>query len=212
MILMVDDTDHVTGKTGISPLAVDISKDGAAFVTETGNVTVTERTNGWYNIAVTTTHTNTLGDFIIRATGTDADPGERICVVVENIESDTYTDVASIVANSLGFSSGRDTLVADGTEQIVYENATPSAEWVPDALYIDLTDMAADDSITVKTYVKMKSGGSYILMDSQPYSDAQTIKGIIIQGIPNRYGYKVSLEQTAIGTYRDFDWERFNLG
>ena len=94
MVLMIDSIDHITGKTGLT-LAVEISKDGGAFATETGNVTVTERGNGWYSIAITGTHTNTLGDLVVSGTSAGADPGERISVVVANIESDTYAKVPS---------------------------------------------------------------------------------------------------------------------
>lgn len=78
MVLMVDSTDHITGKTGLT-LTVTASKDGAAFASI--SPTVTERSNGWYSIALTTSHTDTLGDLVVRCTGTAADPGERVLAV-----------------------------------------------------------------------------------------------------------------------------------
>lgn len=119
--------------------------------------------------------------------------------------------VQTLLDASLDLTSDRGTLLADGTEQIVFEFAAPTKEWVPDNINIDLSNMAAGDIVTVKTYIKFKSGGSYVEMDAEVYSNAQTIPGIVATGFPNRYGYKITLQQSA-PTYRNFDWERFNLG
>lgn len=72
-VFMTDSTDHVTGKTGLT-LTITASKDGAAFASITP--TVTELATGWYNLALTTTHTNTLGDFLLHITSTGADPSD----------------------------------------------------------------------------------------------------------------------------------------
>jgi hypothetical protein len=71
MVFMVDETDHVTGLAGLT-LTITASKDGAAF----GSIspTVTDRGNGWYNLALTTSHTDTLGDLALHITSTGADP------------------------------------------------------------------------------------------------------------------------------------------
>lgn len=90
MIFMVDSSDHVTGMTGLT-LSVSISKNGGAF--STISPTVTERGNGWYNIALSSSDTDTLGDLVVRATATGADPAERVLNVVANVEADTYTIV-----------------------------------------------------------------------------------------------------------------------
>lgn len=66
---MVDQTDNSTGVTGLT-LTIRASKDGAAFAAITP--TVTELESGWYNLALTTTHTNTLGFILIDVTGTGA--------------------------------------------------------------------------------------------------------------------------------------------
>ena len=78
MILMVDSTDHVTGKTGLT-LTITASKDGAAFASI--SPTVTERGNGWYNVALTSSHTDTLGDLALHITGTAADPADIVLLV-----------------------------------------------------------------------------------------------------------------------------------
>jgi hypothetical protein len=71
MFLMVDSSDHVTGKTGLT-VTVTVSKDGGAFGAAGG--TVTEISSGWYKIALTTTDTNTVGDIALHCTSTGADP------------------------------------------------------------------------------------------------------------------------------------------
>jgi hypothetical protein len=82
MVLMVDSTDHITGKASLT-LTITASKNGAAFASI--SPTVTERGNGWYSIALTTSHTDTLGDLVIRCTGTAADPAERILDVTAGL-------------------------------------------------------------------------------------------------------------------------------
>lgn len=87
MVLMVDSTDHVTGKTGLT-LTITSSKDGAAFASITP--TVTERGNGWYSLALTTAHTDTLGDLALHITGTAADPNDmRYSVELESLKPTT---------------------------------------------------------------------------------------------------------------------------
>jgi hypothetical protein len=80
MVFLTDSTDHVSGKTGAT-LSVSLSKNGAAF--SSISPTVTERGNGWYNIALTSSHTDTLGDLVLRATASGADPIDLRELVVE---------------------------------------------------------------------------------------------------------------------------------
>lgn len=78
MVLMVDSTDHITGKTGLT-LTITASKDGAAF---SGIApTVTDRGNGWYNAALDASHTDTLGDLALHVTGAAADPADMVILV-----------------------------------------------------------------------------------------------------------------------------------
>ena len=64
MVFLTDSTDHVTGLAGAT-LTITLSKNGAAFASI--SPTVTERGNGWYNIALTSSHTDTLGDLVLLA-------------------------------------------------------------------------------------------------------------------------------------------------
>lgn len=90
MVFMTDSTDHISGKTGLT-LTVTLSKDGAAF--NSISPTVTERGSGWYNLALTTSHLDTLGDAVLHITSTGADPSD-ILLLVEGGNVDT--DVSSV--------------------------------------------------------------------------------------------------------------------
>jgi hypothetical protein len=61
-------------------LTITSSQAGAAFASITP--AVVDRSNGWYSIALTTGHTNTLGDLGVHVTGSGADPLDFICRVV----------------------------------------------------------------------------------------------------------------------------------
>jgi hypothetical protein len=80
--LMVNALDHQTGMTGLTP-TVTISKNGGAFAAPSG--TVTEIGNGWYVIAGNAADRDTIGDLIIHATATGADPLDgRLTIVPWN--------------------------------------------------------------------------------------------------------------------------------
>lgn len=80
VILMTDSADHITGKTGLAAsLVIQLSKDGGSLATVTP--AITDLGVGLYNLALTTTHTNTLGDFALSATASGADPTTLIATV-----------------------------------------------------------------------------------------------------------------------------------
>ena len=100
VFLMVGNGDHVTPITGLSPV-VTLSKNGASGTTATNNpATQVDATNhpGWYKIALTTTETNTIGDLILHATGTGADPSDRLCVVESADISDLDGEIDAILS------------------------------------------------------------------------------------------------------------------
>lgn len=72
-------SDSKTGATGLT-LTVQVMKDGGAFATITP--TVTERGAGWYNLALTAAHTDTLGDLCFHITAATADPADFKALVV----------------------------------------------------------------------------------------------------------------------------------
>lgn len=96
MFKLISSTDHISLKTGVSPV-VNISKAGGAFGAAGG--TVTEVSNGWYKVALTTTDTNTLGDIAFYITGTGADDTDFVDSVSANVLGDT---LPASVAGAVG--------------------------------------------------------------------------------------------------------------
>jgi len=78
--VMVDDTDHVTGETGLSP-TVQIRKPGTSFASATN--TPAEIANGFYEIELTSVELNAEGMLAVRATATGADEWRDIFQVIE---------------------------------------------------------------------------------------------------------------------------------
>lgn len=62
LFFMADDSDSQSGKTGLNSFTVNYSKAGAALASI--SPTITERSLGWYELAITTTHTDTLGHLV----------------------------------------------------------------------------------------------------------------------------------------------------
>jgi hypothetical protein len=79
MLLMVSSTDHIAGVAGAT-LTLTASKAGGAF----GSIspTVVDRGNGWYSVALTGAHLDTLGDFALHATAASCDPSDPLIEVV----------------------------------------------------------------------------------------------------------------------------------
>jgi hypothetical protein len=111
LIWMADSTDHVTGKTGLT-LTITLSKNAGGFSVITPTVTVTERSYGWYQLALTASHIDTVGNFSLHITSTGADP------------TDYINDV--IVWNPKHNIKAFDTLLKSTAKEFVF--------WVPDAL------------------------------------------------------------------------------
>lgn len=145
MVFLTASSDHVTGLTGAT-LSISISKDGAAFASI--SPTVTERGNGWYSIALTTAHTDTLGDLVLRATAASADPIDLREQVFAALPGDSVT-VASIAANAVNASA----LASDAVTEIQSGLATAA----------DLTAVKAKtDSLTFTVAGQVDSNVQYV--------------------------------------------------
>lgn len=79
IFFMVDNTDHISGKTGLTP-TVTISKNGAAFAAPSG--AVTELANGWYKVAGNATDSNTNGILALHASASGADPTDKEAAII----------------------------------------------------------------------------------------------------------------------------------
>lgn len=115
VFLMVDSTDHVSAKTGLSP-TVTLSKSGAAFASPAG--AVTEIGSGWYKVAGDATDTNALGPLILHATGTGADPVDVLYSVVAYDPQDVVRLGLSSLPNVVSGSAGALITAGTGTAQL----------------------------------------------------------------------------------------------
>lgn len=149
------------------------------------------------------------GDSFLRL-GTPAGTSVSEDIADTALEANVELHVANAINNTIPLHVRSDgTLVADGTEQTIYE-VTPTVTLVPDSITMSMSNMASGDSTIIRMYAKLKSGGAYELIDSKTYRNAKDIPAINITGQPNRYGWKVTLQQTE-GTNRSYDWERYTL-
>jgi hypothetical protein len=80
-VFMTSSTDHISGITGLgSALTVTMGKNGGAL--SSISPTVTERSNGWYTLSLTASHTDTQGELGFHVTGSGCDPSDFKHVVV----------------------------------------------------------------------------------------------------------------------------------
>lgn len=79
LFLMIDSSDHVSPKTGLSP-TVTLSKNGGSFASPSG--AVSEIGSGWYKVAGNATDNATLGPLALHATSAGADPTDVVFPVV----------------------------------------------------------------------------------------------------------------------------------
>jgi hypothetical protein len=152
MVFLTSATDHVTGLTGAT-LALTLSKNGAAFASI--SPTVTERGNGWYSIALTAANTDTLGDFVLRATAAGADPIDLREQVYASLPGASVT-VSSIANNAITAAS----IAADAVTEIQTGLAT-----------------AAD-----LTAVKSKTDGLNFTVAGQVDSNIQYVNDVQVKG------------------------------
>ncbi len=114
-VLMIDSADHVTGKTGLSAgLTIYATKAAGTPATITPTVTELDSTNvkGVYKLALTTTHTNTLGEFQLHITAASTDPTDLKWQVCTNLPGEG-TQLADAILDrdmSTGTDSGSSTV------------------------------------------------------------------------------------------------------
>lgn len=112
---MVDATDHITGKTGLTPV-VTLSKNGGAFAAAAG--AVSEISGGWYSLAGNATDRETLGELLIHAVVATADPFDIQYAIVDY---DPFADIGAILTDTGTTLDGKvDSILADtGTDGVI---------------------------------------------------------------------------------------------
>ncbi len=141
--LMIDSTDHLTGKTGLSP-TVTILKNGGAFASPAG--AVTEVSVGWYRLAANATDENTLGPLLLHATAAGADPRDDIFqVVAYDPVNANYAAKVSVVDDNTGTNDRYAVVWYKDLVKITSGITTPLIQVIKAA---DGTDLVASTAMT----------------------------------------------------------------
>ena len=122
--------------------------------------------------------------------------------IIKNI----YAAVVALAASILVTTETGGTLTTDGNEQDVYINNAPAGIYAPLQVLIDFTAHTAGETLVVKTYYRIKSGGNLIKHTEVTYAGLQDPLLINTVLRKNRYGVRVTAHLTA-GANRDYDWE-----
>lgn len=100
------------------------------------------------------------------------------------------------------------TVAMDGTEKdVILDEPVGNPQRFLEG-YIDLSPMASGDTIVIRQYMKIASGGTYIKYAEESYSGAQSIPLLYVTTKVGRYGIKVTAQQTA-GTNRTLTYQFF---
>ena len=141
MVFLTDSTDHVSGATG-KTLTIYASKNGGTFASITP--TVTERGYGWYNVALSAVHCNTLGELALHIEASGADPADA----KYNVGYGNFTSLELFGIASIG------TAQAASTASITLES-TETAEAdaiIGSVIYITSASTGAKQSAVITDY------------------------------------------------------------
>jgi len=96
----------------------------------------------------------------------------------------------------------KDTIVANGTEQVLIEYvgriSTISG-------YVDLSNMEDGDTVIIRSYVKIKEDKDYVLYRPETFINKQLEPALHLLPRVTGVAMKVTLQQTT-GTYKSFDY------
>jgi hypothetical protein len=137
----------------------------------------------------------------------------RIDLLGEDASFEAGTGTRKTLIDRLALMEAFDTpiegsITMDGTEQtIVLDEIADNPQRHLEG-YVDLSQMAAGDTIVIRQYIKISPTGDYAKYAEETYSDAQALPLLYIVTKPGRYGIKVTAQQTA-GTYRTLQYQFF---
>jgi len=97
---------------------------------------------------------------------------------------------------------GKGTLTADGSEQTLIEY-TGDISLISG--YVDLTNMESEDTVIIKSYVKLKEDGEYRLYRSETFQGHPVEPAVYVLPRLSGYGIKLTIQQTT-GTYKNYDY------
>ena len=100
------------------------------------------------------------------------------------------------------------TVTTDGTEQNLYVNDAPAGVYSPRIVHIDFTNQTAAETVVIREYYRIKSGGDPRLNVETSYAGVQDPVLVTHTLKDNRFGVLVSIEKTG-GANKDYDFEVF---
>ena len=170
MFLMIDSSDHVSAKTGLSPTVV-LSKNGATFAAAAGTVSEvpggTTLSYGWYKVAGNATDTATAGPLILHASAAGADPTDvKFRIVPYDIETNgTLAGAGTTNATQFGgvpIATGATTTITfqQGTIPITTSVMSATGNWNSTA------PPAVSDIWRYTGTINLTGGGATILIGS----------------------------------------------
>ncbi len=113
------------------------------------------------------------------------------------------TDSEAILTEAAG------QITTTGAEQVLYTEETPAGIFEPRSCKIDMTNQTAAETVDIKVYYRIAVGGNMILQSNTTFAGAQDPDLINISLEPNRYGIRITIQNTAVGVHRAYDWEVF---
>ncbi len=130
---------------------------------------------------------------------------ERLEWVIDAIVAQAVA-IANWVLSFLILTETGATVTTDGTEQTLYVNNSPTGVFSPKIVQIDFTNQTAAETVVIKEYYRIKSGGALVLIDEVTFVGVQDplLKNIKLE--ENRFGVQVTIEKTA-GVNKDYDYE-----
>ena len=100
-------------------------------------------------------------------------------------------------------------LTTDGNEQNIYINNAPEGVYIPRTLDIDFTNQTVAETLVIKQYKRMYSGGGWIKFDeAPPFVGVQDPLGKTVDLHPTRFGLKVTAKKEG-GDNKAYRWEVF---
>lgn len=147
---------------------------------------------------------NTLPAHVIgNKTDISAIPSDTTSLVA--MAKKIYETAVNIEASLLILTETGSTITTDGAEQDVYINNSPFGVFSPKFVQIDFTNQTATETIVLREYYRIKSGGNFIQMDEETFIGIVTMKLKNIELKDNRYGVKITMQKTA-GAAKDYDY------
>ena len=155
-----------------------------------------------------TDYVSGTGTFTVNAFSANVEAGDQVCIFHNLIWGPfvLINLIFDMVSAILRLQETYDSLTADGTEQTVYQNNNPLGVFDPRKIKIDMGNMAVGDTVVLRWYERISSGGALVQKDEMIFDDVQDPPLVNIELEPNRYGFRATLEQTA-GVNRVFPWE-----